>query len=68
VYNGANEVCVDAFCAGKLAFTGIVDVITACVDRLLGPDGPDFGELSVPGVLAADAWARETAAELIASR
>ena len=68
VFNAANEVCVDAFCAGKLAFTGIVDVITVCVDRLLGPDGPDFGELSVPGVLAADAWARETAAELIASR
>ena len=68
VYNGANEVCVDAFCAGELAFTGIVDIITACVARLLGPGGPDFGELSVPGVLAADTWARETAAELIASR
>ena len=68
VYNGANEVCVDAFCAGNLSFTGIVDTITACVDRLLGPESPDFGELSVAGVLAADAWARETAAELIAAR
>lgn len=68
VYNGANEICVDAFCDGRLSFTGIVDVITACVDQLLDGDGPDFGELSVAGVLAADAWARETAAELIASR
>lgn len=68
VYNGANEVCVDAFCAGNLSFTGIVDTITACADRLLGPESPDFGELSVAGVLAADAWARETAAELIAAR
>jgi 1-deoxy-D-xylulose-5-phosphate reductoisomerase len=68
VYNAANEICVDAFCAGRLGFTGIVDVVRDCVDRLLGPDGPQFGELSVSGVLAADAWARATAADLIAER
>lgn len=65
VYNAANEVCVDAFCAGRLAFPGIVDVITSCVDRVLDADGPDFGEFSLAGVLAADHWARQAAAERI---
>lgn len=65
VFNGANEVCVDAFCNGRLSFTGIVDTITACVDTLLGADGPDFGEYSVGAVLAADTWARQAAARLI---
>lgn len=65
VFNGANEVCVDAFCNGRLSFTGIVDTITACVDALLGADRPDFGEYSVRAVLAADAWARQAAARLI---
>lgn len=68
VYNAANEVCVDAFCAGRLGFPGIVDVVTWCVDQLLGPDGPEFGELSVAGVLAADAWARAVAADRIAEQ
>ena len=66
VYNAANEVSVDAFCAGQLGFTQIVDVVTHCVDRLQGAGGTGFGELSLVGVLAADAWARERAAERIA--
>ena len=28
-YNAANEVCVDAFLAGRLPFTGIVDIVAA---------------------------------------
>ncbi|MEN0071031.1 MAG: 1-deoxy-D-xylulose-5-phosphate reductoisomerase [Propionicimonas sp.] len=66
VYNAANEVSVDAFCAGRLGFTGIVDVVTYCVDRLLQPDGPEFGGFSVAGVLTADRWARELAGARIA--
>ena len=65
VYNAANEVCVDAFCEGRLSFPAIVDVIAHCVDRLLTGDAPDFGEFSVPGVLRADQWARQAAAERI---
>ncbi len=65
VYNAANETCVDAFCAGRLGFTGIVEVVTKCVDRLQGAERPEFAELSVESVLAADAWGRATAAALI---
>jgi len=68
VYNAANEVSVDAFCAGRLEFPGIVDVVTYCTDRLLAPGEPGFGELSLAGVLAADAWARGLAAERIAEQ
>lgn len=64
VYNAANEVCVDAFCAGRLSFLGIVTTVGAVLDDHLGQPGlhvPD-ADLTVDAVLAADAWAR-TAAE-----
>lgn len=62
VYNAANETCVDAFCAGRLDFPGIVEVVADVVDAHLSlPAGP----LSVPAVLAADAWARAEAAARI---
>jgi len=63
VYNAANEVCVDAFCAGRLDFPGIVDVIADVVATHLSvsEDGP----LSVATVLAADSWARAEAANRI---
>ncbi len=63
VYNAANEVCVDAFCAGKLDFAGIVEVVADVVDAHLAR--PGTGSLSVAGVLAADAWARAAATERI---
>jgi 1-deoxy-D-xylulose-5-phosphate reductoisomerase len=59
VYNAANEVCVDAFCAGRLDFTGIVEVIADVVDAHLARPAPET--LSVSAVLAADAWARTAA-------
>ena len=65
VYNAANEIAVDAFCDGRLSFGGIVDVVAWCVDRL-DAQPPDVGEFSVAAVLAADAWARTTAADRIA--
>lgn len=64
VYNAANEVCVDAFCAGRLDFPGIVEVVADVVDTHLSAAGADT-ELSVSAVLAADAWARAEAADRI---
>ncbi len=66
VYNAANEVCVEAFRAGRLPFTAIVDTIA----RVLGDhDVPSKGEdLTLDDVLAADAWARERARELTEDR
>ena len=69
VLNAANEECVDAFCEGKLSFLGIVDTIADVVaDHVngLGDGLLSDAELSVEGVLAADAWARTRAGERIA--
>lgn len=63
VYNAANEVCVEAFCAGRLEFAGIVDVVADVVDAHLAR--PDTGTLDVASVLAADAWARGAATDRI---
>ena len=64
VYNAANEVCVDAFCDGRIGFLAIVDTVTAVVEEHLA-DGAAPDPLSVDAVLAADAWGRARAAELI---
>lgn len=65
VYNAANEVCVDAFCAGSLDFLAISSTIeTVLREHLLGDVILD-GELSLSAVLSADRWARARAAELI---
>jgi 1-deoxy-D-xylulose-5-phosphate reductoisomerase len=61
VFNAANEVCVEAFRAGRLPFTGIVDTIARVVTE---HDVPSYVELSVDDVLAADAWARDRAREI----
>ncbi|MFZ0529482.1 MAG: 1-deoxy-D-xylulose-5-phosphate reductoisomerase [Propionicimonas sp.] len=63
VYNAANEVCVDAFCAGRLEFPGIVEVVADVVATHLA--GPPAEPLSLSAVLAADGWARAEAARLI---
>ncbi|MER7250085.1 1-deoxy-D-xylulose-5-phosphate reductoisomerase [Kribbella sp. NPDC000426] len=63
VFNAANEVCVEAFRAGRLPFTGIVDTVARVVTE---HDVPSYVELSVDDVLAADAWARTRARELTA--
>jgi 1-deoxy-D-xylulose-5-phosphate reductoisomerase len=62
VYNAANEVCVDAFHDGRIAFPVIVDVIA----HVLGEhDVPSEENLTLDDVLAADAWAREAATRSI---
>ncbi len=65
VYNAANEVCVEAFRTGRLAFHQIVDTVADVVgahDVLSGE------QLTVDDVLEADAWARAHADELRGKR
>ena len=69
VFNAANEVCVDAFCDGRIGYLQIVDTVAAVVEEHLALAGGDGGHLtdeqmSVEGVLAADAWARRRAQEV----
>jgi 1-deoxy-D-xylulose-5-phosphate reductoisomerase len=64
-YNAANEVCVDAFLAGRLAFPGIVDIVAQVVSE---HDGRSEGTVQLADVLAADGWARERARELTGKR
>jgi 1-deoxy-D-xylulose-5-phosphate reductoisomerase len=62
VYNAANEEFVAAFVAGALPFLGIVDRL----EQVLA-EAPDFAEPgTVEEVLAAEAWARARARELVA--
>jgi 1-deoxy-D-xylulose-5-phosphate reductoisomerase len=56
VYNAANEEAVEAFHAGKIFFTQIVEVIERVVDS---HDAP--AELTLESVLAAEKWARDRA-------
>jgi 1-deoxy-D-xylulose-5-phosphate reductoisomerase len=61
VYNAANEVCVDAFLAGRIRFVEIVDTVSAVVDDHDGATGP----LGLDDVLGADAWARDRARDVL---
>ncbi|MGX9228978.1 1-deoxy-D-xylulose-5-phosphate reductoisomerase [Streptomyces albus] len=65
VFNAANEECVEAFLAGRLPFTGIVDTVAAVVEEHGSPDGTG---LTLSDVLAAETWARARARELAAAR
>lgn len=61
MYNAANEECVAAFLGDRLPFLAIVDT----VERVLA-EAPDFAEPStVEEVLAAEAWARARAREIV---
>ena len=71
VFNGADEVCVEAFLAGRLAFDGIVSTVAAVIDEHLGSGGDVAGSAHVSGndvtlenVIASDGWARARALEL----
>ena len=66
VYNAANEVCVDAFCAGDIGFLDITDTVEAVVMEHLGGEHVADADLTVEAVLAADAWARARATEIVA--
>ena len=56
VFNAANEVAVDAFLEGRIKFTGIVELVEHCLDK------HDIKtDVSLEGLLNADAWARDQA-------
>lgn len=59
VYNAANEVCVDAFLAGRLPFLGIVDTVARVVSEHIVTKADSVAE-----VLDADEWARARSREL----
>ncbi|MFC4896904.1 1-deoxy-D-xylulose-5-phosphate reductoisomerase [Streptosporangium amethystogenes subsp. fukuiense] len=59
VYNAANEVCVEAFLAGRLPFLGIVDTVASVVSEHAVTEAGSVAE-----VLDADSWARIRAREL----
>ena len=63
-YNAANEVCVDAFLAGRLSFADIVPTVREVLEAHAADEGPvpsKAADLTVDDVLAVDAWARERA-------
>lgn len=64
VFNAADEVAVAAFMDGRLPFTGIVETISEVLRRHLSGDNLGNAD-TVERVLAADAWARGVAAEVI---
>ena len=68
VYNAANEACVDAFSEGRIAFTEIVATIGVCLDEHLAAGHVSDADMDVDAVLAADAWGRRRAAELVGGR
>ncbi len=59
VLNAANEVCVEAFLAGRLPFPAIVDTVAAVV-----ADNPLRERAGLADVLEAEVWARARAREL----
>lgn len=64
VYNAANEVCVDAFCAGRIGFLDIVSIIAQVLGEHVDTDHIPDDELNLDAVLTADRWARNRAEEL----
>jgi 1-deoxy-D-xylulose-5-phosphate reductoisomerase len=60
VLNGANEVAVEAFLAGRIAFPQIAETVAATMDNV-GSEG----NASLDEILAADALARSTAERLL---
>ena len=63
VFNAANEECVDAFLAGRLPFTGIVDTVAKVVAEHGTPNRGT--SLTLEDVLAAETWARATTAAYV---
>lgn len=59
VLNAANEVAVDAFCAGKISFPQITATVARTMDAHKVIEHPTLNQ-----ILEADAWARKEAAPL----
>ena len=60
VLNAANEIAVDAFCDRQTSFPGISDAVGQVMDR-----HELIGQPSLEQILQADAWARETARDVL---
>ena len=60
VLNAANEIAVDAFCDRLTSFPGISDAVGQVMDR-----HELIGQPSLEQILQADAWARETARDVL---
>lgn len=63
VYNAVNEEAVHGFHAGRICFTDIVETI----ESVLQDYTPESGTLDLDAVLAAESWARNTAAKRLES-
>ncbi|MGM7670212.1 1-deoxy-D-xylulose-5-phosphate reductoisomerase [Microbacterium sp. A93] len=61
VYNAANEEAVEAFHAGQIGFTDIVDTVQATVEQYDPATVLGGQALSLPALAAAEDWARTTA-------
>ena len=59
VFNAANEECVEAFRAGRLPFTGIVDTVA----QVVAEHGTPGTSVTLRDVLGAEEWARARARE-----
>jgi len=65
VMNGADEVCVEAFLSGRLAFLGIVDTVSKVLEEHLAASRDGEGnEITLADVITADSWARARAEAL----
>jgi 1-deoxy-D-xylulose-5-phosphate reductoisomerase len=74
VYNAANEEAVEAFHAGELSFLGIVEVVTTVLEEHAPAADGDVpsnwtsdDELTLERVLAAEAWARQRARQVVSA-
>ncbi|MDT7572760.1 MAG: 1-deoxy-D-xylulose-5-phosphate reductoisomerase [Actinomycetota bacterium] len=63
VLNAANEVCVEAFVAGRLPFLGIVDTVAAVL-----AEDPARERATLADVLEAEEWARARARGMVDDR
>jgi 1-deoxy-D-xylulose-5-phosphate reductoisomerase len=64
VFNGADEACVEAFLAGRIPFTAIVDTVARVLEEHLAPGSGEWvpgNAVTLDDVLHADAWARARA-------
>ena len=64
VFNGADEACVEAFLAGRIPFTAIVDTVARVLDEHLAPGSGEWvpgNAVTLDDVLHADTWARARA-------
>ncbi|MGH8461798.1 MAG: 1-deoxy-D-xylulose-5-phosphate reductoisomerase [Stenotrophobium sp.] len=64
ILNAANEIAVEAFLKGRLAYTGISGMIEDCLNAAAAQALPQASGLD--DILAVDAWAREQALHTLA--